>query len=164
MHFPPFLHIDVLHPNQRVFVTIVPRVRVGIGLSRQIRQHAGPNLVCAADTAPRIAIRLAAVRGVLRAIFAVEAVVAFAIRAVPFGRKVGEAEDGIFAQEVVNRFQRWDAGADYQKEKFGAGPGGEIISCPWDVLARNCYGIWWGELTGEVSSRTEFVQVGHFDG
>ena len=51
MHFPPPLHVDILHPNQRIFVTIVPRVRVGIGLSRYFRQHAGPILVCAVGTA-----------------------------------------------------------------------------------------------------------------
>lgn len=83
---------------------------------------------------------MATVRGVFGAVFVVETVVAFAIRAVAFGRKVREAEDGVFAQEVVDGFQRGDAGADYQKEKLGAGPGGEIISCPWYALARPYYG------------------------
>lgn len=141
VHFPLPLYIYILHPNQRTFVTMVPWVGVGIGLSCHFRQRAGHIVCCATDTAGCTAIRLANIRGVFGAVFAVETVVAFTIRAVAFGRKVGEAEDGVFAQEVVDGFQRGDARANYQKEKLSAGPGGEIISCPCDALARTrCFG------------------------
>ena len=83
VHFPPPLHVNILQPNQRILIAVVPRIGLGVGVSNYFCRHAR-HLVGAIDTSWRTAVRIPAVRGFLGAFLAVEAVVAFAIRAMAF--------------------------------------------------------------------------------
>ena len=112
MHFPPPLHVDIGHPDQHVPISIIPLVRFSAGMSDHLRRNPS-EFVGVADTAWRAAVGMAGIRGLLGAVLAVEAVVALAVRAVAFGRKVGEAEEGVLAQEIVDGLEGRNAGADY---------------------------------------------------
>ena len=120
------------HLNEPIPILMMPRIRLGFRLRGDYRRHAGCFVSAISSMARRVLVRSNTIRrGFL---VRVETLITLTMRAaVAFRRQVRESQERMFPHEVVDRFQCRNAGAEDQKEDFGAGPGGEIVGRPCDT-------------------------------